>query len=314
MTLQQLNYTLTIAKAGSMNRAAEQIFVSQPTLTSAIHELEDELGFAIFHRTSRGVSLTNEGTEFLQYARQVCQQYELLAQKYLGAHESKRKFAVSTQHYSFVVRAFVDMVKQFDTSRFQFTLRETRTLDVIQDVGEKRSELGILYRSKSNRRLLARLFKENHLEFQPLVECHPSVYLWKGHPLAGEPFLTRRQLEPYPCLSFEQGDDSSACLSEEILSDEEHPRAIHATDRGTVLNLMVGLNGYILCAGIICEELNGADFLMVPFVNEAEPQPALLEIGYIKRRDLTLDAVGDAFLWAIRKYLNAPDALDGPPA
>lgn len=304
MTLQQLHYVLVIAETGSMNRAAEQLYVTQPTLTSSVAELEAEIGQQIFNRTNRGVSLTSSGTRFLHYARQVYQQYELLEREYGSAQENKRVFGVSTQHYSFVTKAFVETVKQFDTSHFEFAIRETRTMDVICDVAQQRSDIGILFRSRHNKKVLSRIFSEKRLEFTPLIECHAFVYLWKGHPLAKEKSITMEQLRNYPCLSFEQGDQSSSYFAEEILSEREYPQSIHATDRATMLNLMIGLNGYTLCSGIICEELNGSDYTAVPYQEDKEYQNTRMEVGYVKRRDTVLDEVGETFLREIRRYLE----------
>ena len=304
VTLLQIHYLITIADSGSMNKAAEQLFVSQPTLTSAVRELETEIGITIFNRTSRGVTPTNEGLEFLRHARQVYQQYELLQMKY-GDHSSiKQKFGVSTQHYSFVDKAFVEMVKQFDTLSFEFAIRETKTADVIRDVGEMRSEIGILYRSEYNHRMLGKLLRDNDLEFHHLIDCRAYVYLWRGHPLAGESAITFQQLTGYPCLSFEQGSQSSAFLAEEILTENEYPRAIHATDRATMLNLMVGLNGYTLCSGIICEELNGDDYVAVPYAEDDDNQNSVMEIGYIQKKNYILSEIGQVFLKEIRRYLG----------
>lgn len=304
MTLQQLHYVLVIAETGSMNRAAEQLYVTQPTLTSSVAELEAEIGQQIFNRTNRGVSLTSSGTRFLHYARQVYQQYELLEREYGSAQEIKRVFGVSTQHYSFVTKAFVETVKQFGTSHFEFAIRETRTVDVIRDVAQQRSDIGILFRSRHNKKVLSRIFAEKRLEFTPLIECHAFVYLWKGHPLAKEKSITMEQLRNYPCLSFEQGDQSSSYFAEEILSEREYPQSIHATDRATMLNLMIGLNGYTLCSGIICEELNGSDYTAVPYQEDKEYQNTRMEVGYVKRRDTVLDEVGETFLREIRRYLE----------
>lgn len=304
MTLQQLHYVLTVAETGSMNRAAEQLYVTQPTLTAAIAELETEIGQKIFNRTNRGVSLTSQGTRFLHYARQVYQQYEILEREYGSARETKRVFGVSTQHYSFVTKAFVETVKQFDTSQFDFAIRETRTMDVIRDVTGQRSSLGILFRSRHNKKVLSRILVENRLDFTPLINCHAFVYLWKGHPLAKEPAITMEQLRPYPCLSFEQGNQSSSYFAEEILSEREYPKSIHATDRATMLNLMIGLNGYTLCSGIICEELNGSDYAAIPYQEDREYQNAQMEIGYIKRKDTVLDEVGETFLRELERSLQ----------
>ena len=310
MTLLQIKYALTISDAGSMNKAAEHLFVSQPTLTSAVKELESEAGITIFTRTAKGVSLTNEGEEFLRYARQVYQQYELLESKYGDRRNIKQKFGVSTQHYSFMDKAFVEMVKQFDTLSFEFAIRETKTAEVIQDVGEQRSEIGILFQSDYNRRIINKLLRDNDLQFHKLIDCRAYVYLWKGHPLAGEASLGLTQLADYPCLSFEQGDRSTDFLAEEILTEIEYPRAIHATDRATMLNLMVDLNGYTLCSGIICEELNGTDYIAIPYEDDDDHQNCVMEIGYITKRGYTLNEIGQVFLREIRRYLGLEEGAE----
>lgn len=303
MTLQQLNYVITISETGSLNKAAEILYVAQPSLSSAIQELERETGIRIFNRSGRGVTLTNDGVEFLLYARQVYQQYESMREKYGKGGSRKKKFGVSTQHYSFAVKAFVEMVKTFDTSKYEFAIRETRTCDVIEDVSTMRSEIGILYLSDFNRKILTKLFTTNGLVFHPLINCPAYVYLWRGHPLAQCESITFPQLADYPCLSFEQGGNSSFYFAEEILSTNEYPRTIKACDRATMLNLMVGLNGYTLCSGIICEELNGPDYVAVPFeADELNPNSAM-EIGYIVKKNSLLSEMGSLYIKKLQSYL-----------
>ncbi len=304
MTLQQISYILTIAKTGSMNKAAEALFVSQPSLTSAVRELEGELGITVFQRTSKGTIPTKEGEEFLIYARQLYQQYELLQDKYGKTGNIKRKFGVSSQHYSFAVRAFVETVKHFDTLTYDFAMRETKTLEVIQDVAALKSMIGILYMNDFNRKVIVKILRDNDLEFHHLIDCSAYVYLWKNHPLAKEEFITFPQLMDYPCLSFEQGESGSFYFAEEILSTGEYKRTIKATDRATMLNLMVGLNGYTLCSGIICEDLNGSDYVAVPFKDEEENPGSKMEIGYIIRKNAVLGEIGETYIAEMKKYLN----------
>lgn len=304
MTLQQMKYVLAIADEGSMNKAAEKLFVSQPSLTSAVRELEKESGIQIFVRGSRGVSVTAEGADFLMYVRQVCQQYDILRQKYGGSGNVKRKFGVSTQHYSFAVKAFVEMVKRFGTLNFEFAIRETRTMDVLNDVGSFRSEIGIIYQCDYNRKIIERLLREQELEFVPLIDCRAYVYLWKHHPLVGESSIGIEQLADYPCMVFEQGDGASGFLAEEILTDNDYPRMIRSSDRATQLNLMIGLNGYTLCSGIICEELNGSDFRAVPFREDEHNRNTIMEIGYIVKKHSMLSDIGDVYISEVRRYLS----------
>lgn len=304
MTLQQFNYAIAVAETGSMNMAAEMLFISQSALTYAIKSLEQEAGITIFNRTSKGVQLTNEGAEFLRYARQVYEQYELLQDKYAGIEKTKRIFRVSTQHYSFAVKAFVETVKKFDSTKYEFSILETQTRNVIQDVGNLRSEIGILYLSDFNRRIIEKMLLENELEFHKVMECRAYVYLWKNHPLAGKASIKYSELLEYPNLSFEQGEESSFYLGEEILGERDYPYTIKANDRSTMLNLMVGLNGYTLCSGIICEELNGSDFAVIPFEEDEENHNSVMEIGYIVKKQRMLSEIGEAYIEEIRREKN----------
>lgn len=304
MTLIQLNYLITIAETRSLNKAAEKLYVSQPSLTNAMKELEKELGITLFFRSGRGVTLTNDGTEFLLYAKQIYEQYENVLDKYGKNGSYKKKFGVSTQHYSFAVKAFVDMVKEFDMSEYDFAIRETKTMEVISDVSNMKSEIGLLYLCDFNRKSMEKLLNSANLEFQHLIDCQAYVYLWKGHPLANQKTISFEQLNGYPCLSFEQGDNSSFYLAEEILSTNEYPQTIKTNDRATMLNLMVGLNGYTLCSGIICEELNGSEFVTVPFRDDEQNPNSIMEIGYIVRKNSIMSKVGSLYIEKLKSYLN----------
>ena len=304
MTIQQLRYAVTISEAGSLNKASEKLYVAQPSLTAAMQELEKELGITVFSRSGRGVTLTNDGVEFIRYAREVLSQYDGLLEKFGKNGTRKQKFGISTQHYSFAVKSFVEMVRQFGTEEYEFAIRETRTRDVIDDVFTGRSELGILYLSDFNRKPLEKLLHANQLEFHPLTQCEAYVYLWKHHPLADRRVIRFEDLEPYPCLSFEQGDGSSFYYAEEILSTSDYPRTIRATDRATMLNLMVGLNGYTLCSGVICEELNGADYLAVPFEADESAVGKRMEIGYVAKKNLILSGMAQRYIQELDRYLK----------
>lgn len=304
MTLQQLYYIITISEVGSINRAAEKLYVTQPSLTSAIKELEKELDIVLFNRSGRGVTLTADGAEFLPHARQVYGQYLSLMEKYGKGGQRKQKFGVSCQHYSFAVKAFVEMVKGYDVAKYEFAIRETKTLNVIADVAQMRSEIGILYLSDFNRKAMLKLLGANGLTFHHLIDCDAYVYLWKGHPLADRKSISFDDLAPYPCLSFEQGDDSSFYFNEEILSTNDYPRSIHTTDRATNLNLMTGLNGYTLCSGIICEELNGSDYIAVPYEADNKNPNSVMDVGYVVKSNAILSTMGERYLAEIRRYLD----------
>ena len=304
MTLQQLHYIITISETGSLNKAAEVLYVSQPSLTGAVQELEKELGITIFHRSGRGMTLTNDGLEFISYARQVYHQYEMLLDKYGKTEHVKKKFGVSTLHYSFAVKTFVEMVKNFNMTEYEFAIRETKTREVIDDVSTLRSEIGIIYLSDFNRKVISNLLKANDLEFHKLIDCRAYVYIWREHPLAKCESIRFDQLAGYPCLSFEQGSGSSFYFAEEILSTNEYPRTIKANDRATMLNLMVGLNGYTLCSCIICEELNGPDYIAVPFDDEGDVAGSQMEIGYIAKKNIQLSKMARIYIDEMRSYLE----------
>ena len=303
MTIQQLRYVIVICEEGSLNKASEQLYIAQPSLTSAVQELEKELGITIFNRGGRGVTPTNDGLEFIRYAREVLSQYDNLLEKYGKNGNLKKKFGISTQHYSFAVKSFVEMVKHFGTDEYEFAIRETMTRNVIDDVAGGKSEIGILYLNDFNRKPLEKLLKSNSLVFTPLTECNAYVYLWKGHPLAGRASIKFDDLKEYPCLSFEQGDKGSFYYAEEILSTSEYPKTIKATDRATMLNLMIGLNGYTLCSGVISEELNGSDYLAVPFTPDEDTVADKMLIGYIAKKKLLLSHIAQLYVKELEQYL-----------
>ena len=296
MTLQQLKYALTIADCGSMNEAAKQLFISQPSLSETMKELETEIGFDIFLRSNRGIVITPEGEEFLGYARQVTEQFGLLQSKYIDK-KVKEKFSVSTQHYTFAVKAFVETVKQIGMEQYEFAVHETTTISVIENVKNFKSEIGVLYENDFNEKVLNKMFKENGLEFVELFSCDTFVYLWSGHPLAKQDVITMEELDEYPCLSFDQGKNNSLYLAEEMKSTYEYRRLIKANDRATLLNLMIGLNAYTLCSGIICEDLNGNDYKAVP-LKETEK----MRIGYIKRKGAKVSHIGELYIEELKKY------------
>ena len=296
MTLQQLKYALTIADCGSMNEAAKQLFISQPSLSETMKELETEIGLDIFLRSNRGIVITPEGEEFLGYARQVTEQFGLLQSKYIDK-KVKEKFSVSTQHYTFAVKAFVETVKQIGMEQYEFAVHETTTISVIENVKNFKSEIGVLYENDFNEKVLNKMFKENGLEFVELFSCDTFVYLWSGHPLAKQDVITMEELDEYPCLSFDQGKNNSLYLAEEMKSTYEYRRLIKANDRATLLNLMIGLNAYTLCSGIICEDLNGNDYKAVP-LKETEK----MGIGYIKRKGAKVSHIGELYIEELKKY------------
>ena len=299
MTLQQLRYVVMVAETGTITEAANKLYISQPSLTNAIHGLEKEMNLVIFHRTNKGISLSKEGDDFLGYARQVLEQASILEDHYKGNKGGKKQFCVSTQHYSFAVNAFVDLIKQYGQEEYDFSLRETQTYEIIEDVAKMRSEIGLLFLNDFNEAVLRKLLKSHDLEFHPLFTARPHVFISSRHPLAKKEVITNEELEEYPYLSFEQGEHNSFYFSEEIFSTSERKKNIRVRDRATLFNLLIGLNGYTVCSGVIDKKLNGKNIIAVPLADEGD-----MRIGYIKHRKGMTSRLGATYLEAIRKYLE----------
>ena len=299
MTLQQLKYVVTVAETGTITEAAGKLYISQPSLTNAIHELEREMQIVIFNRTNKGISLSKEGDIFLGYARQVLEQAEILEDKYKGEGSGKKQFCVSTQHYSFAVNAFVDLIKKYGQEEYDFSLRETQTYEIIEDVAKMRSEIGILFLNDFNEKVITKILKSNELEFHDLFVAKPHVFIGRRHPLADRQIITNEELESYPYLSFEQGEHNSFYFSEEIFSASERKKNIRVRDRATLFNLLIGLNGYTVCSGVIDKKLNGKDIIAVPLTDESD-----MRIGYITHRKGMLSRLGTTYLDALSKYIG----------
>lgn len=300
MTLQQLRYIVAVAETGTITEAADKLFISQPSLTNAIRELEKEMKILIFHRTKKGIRLSKEGEDFLGYARQVLEQAAILEDKYKGRDGGKKQFCVSTQHYSFAVNAFVDLIKEYGQDEYNFSLRETQTYEIIEDVAHMKSEIGILFLNDFNEAVLSKILKSHDLKFHLLFVATPHVFISRNHPFADRSILTNEQLAPYPYLSFEQGEHNSFYFSEEIFSVSERKKQIRVRDRATLFNLLIGLNGYTVCSGVIDEQLNGKDIIAVPLAEESH-----MRIGYITHQKGSISRLGTTYLEALKHYVDA---------
>lgn len=297
MTLQQLKYVLTVANKGTISEAAKTLYIAQPSLTNSIKELEKELGIVIFQRTNKGTLLSRDGEEFLAYARQVVEQVNLLEEKYTGKPKGKQDFCVSTQHYSFAVEAFVDLLRDYGGEEYDFRIRETQTYEIIEDVAKLHSQVGVLYLNRQNETVLKKTLREHELKFETLFIAKPHVFLGVNNPLAIKQLLTLDDLAPFPRLSYEQGEHNSFYFSEEIQSSLERKKNILVRDRATLFNLLIGLNGYTICSGIISEELNGKNIVALPL--EVDDY---MEIGYITHKQLLPSRLGKLYIERLKKY------------
>ncbi|MCR5529122.1 MAG: LysR family transcriptional regulator [Saccharofermentans sp.] len=298
MTILQLKYVLAIASSSSMREAASKLFVSQPALSATIHELEEELGIRIFERNNKGISLTQQGREFLVYAKQAVSQYEIIEDRYIEKDKNRKHFSVSMQHYVFAVHAFVETVKDFGTDRYVYSVHETRTDEVLTNVRDLHSEIGIIAYSGSNETILKKLFREYGLVFHPIMVRDTYAYVWEDHPLAGREEVSLEELKEYPCVSFDQSSDKDFYLSEEALGDREYEKLIRSNDRATSAEIMAKLNGYSIGTGIMTESVTLKDGVVTIKLKEQDP----LTIGYITRKDHILSDIGTRYISELEKY------------
>ncbi|MCM1399352.1 MAG: LysR family transcriptional regulator [Clostridium sp.] len=299
MTLQQLLYTVKIAETKSMNRAAAELFISQPALSSAIKDLEDELQIEIFIRNQRGIIVTTEGENLLSYARQIVEMSEMLKERYSSGENLDNKFSVSMQHYSFAVEAFMTLAEEFKLNDYELAVHETKTAELIENVEKFRSEIGVISRNDFNEKALNKILIDKELEFVPLFQCDVYVYMSAEHPLAQKKKIAFDELADYPCLSFEQGENNSFYYAEEMFPTHKYKRIIKADDRATMLNLMTGMNGFTLCSGIICEKLNGDGYVAIPLDSQDK-----MTIGYIKKKKMPLSILGEKYISILKQYGN----------
>lgn len=299
MTLQQLKYVIAVVNYGSISEGAKQLFISQPSLSNAIKELEKELGIEIFNRTSRGITLSSDGTEFLSYARQVVEQANLLEERYSSRSKMKQLCSISTQHYAFAVEAFVKMLSRMDSDSYEFTLRETRTGEIIDDVKNLHSEVGVLYINDFNEKVILKLLKESKLAFHPLFKADTHVFVSRSHPLAGESSVTLDMLDDYPFVCFEQGQNNSFYFSEEICSTSLHQKQIHVSDRATLFNLLGGLNGYTISSGVLGKDINSDSIVAVPLETEER-----MLVGWIENSRSRLSRAAREYVDTLKEVIS----------
>ena len=299
MTLQQLRYLIAIAEYGSINAAAQNLYASQSNLSTAIKELEQELGITVFTRSNRGVTLTNDGTELLGYARQVVEQADMLEGRYAGRGTARLRLAVSTQHYAFSVQAFVNVVEACEGDEYEFVLRESTTAEIIDDVRSFRSEVGILYTDDFNRRVLQKAFDDADLDYEPLFDARVHVFVGEGHPLASAALIKPEDLEPYPRYSFEQGTTNSFYYSEEPLSHLPHARNIRISDRGTLTNLLTGHDGYTLSTGVLSAEMQSG-IASIPLDTDES-----MQVGFVMHRERRPSPLLERYIGELRAVIGA---------
>jgi len=299
MTLQQLTYLVTVAECGNISEAAEKLFISQPSLSTALHNLEAEMGVTAFVRSNKGVVVTAEGEQLLSFARMLLEQADNMKEHFGAGEKKSPKFCVSCQHYSFAVNAFVDLIKEYDADKYSFVIRETQTGEIIDDVANGKSEIGILYLSKHNEDIIGKLIKNNNLIFEELFVAKPHVFICKSHPLADKSIITIEDLQAYPFLVFEQGDRNSFYFSEEFVSVLDFPKSIQVRDRATLFNLVIGLDGFTVSSGVIDEELNGSNIIARPLDYDVD-----MKIGIVRKKNTIMSRYAESYVEALKKNIS----------
>ena len=298
MNINQIKYVLAVAGSSSMREAAAKLFVSQPALSVSIRELEEELGILIFERNSKGISLTDEGREFVEYAKKAVGQYGILEDRYLSKNKNRERFSVSTQHYNFAVKAFAETIRRCRPEQYLFAIHETKTKEVLEDVRTLRSEVGVVSFSEGSEALMKKLFREYQLTFVPLMQRGTYIYVWENHPLAAAAEVSLEDLREYPCITFDQSDDSDYYLTEEAMADREFERMIRSDYRATTMELIADLGGYSIGTGM----LSGDDAILKGLVAIKLKEDDPLVIGYITRQGSPLSAYGSVYVEEILKY------------
>lgn len=298
MNITQIKYVLTVASSSSMREAATKLYVSQPALSSSIRELEEELGIVLFERNNKGISLTDEGREFVTYGKKALAQYEILEQRYLSEDRSKEHFSVSTQHYNFAIKAFTEIIKDKDPSRYTFSIHETKTAEVLKDVASLKSEVGIVSFSENSEKLIKKLIRDYQMDFIPLMKRDAYVYVWEDHEYAGKKEISLEELAEYPCVSFDQSDDSNFYLTEEAHADYDFNKMIKSEDRATSMELLASLHGYSIGSGMLAGNEQVLKGLVSIKLKEEDP----LTIGYITRKGSKLSEYARAYINELNRY------------
>ncbi|MCR5625424.1 MAG: LysR family transcriptional regulator [Lachnospiraceae bacterium] len=298
MTITQIKYVLVVANSSSIREAATKLYVSQPALSASIRELEEELGILIFERTNKGISLTDDGREFLTYAKKVIGQYEILEDRYISKNSDKERFSVSTQHFNFPIKAFTNVIKENYPEKFAFSIHETKTMEVLEDVRSLKSEVGIISFSGANEKVIKKIMKEYGLVFTPLMIRETYAYVWKDHELAGRKEISIEELSDYTCVSFDQSDNSNFYLTEEAMADYDFKKHVKSDDRATSMEIIAELHGYAIGSGLLA----GDDVILKGLVSIKLKEEDPLTIGYIVRKGANMSVYGEAFVKELLKF------------
>jgi len=290
MTLKQMRYIIAVHQYASISEAAKKLYLTQPSLTSSIHQLEHELGFTIFIRSRNGVEVTPKGLELIKQMKTILEAVDSMEEKFSGPGKDRQTLSISAQHYNFAADAFIRLIQE-SGSIYTFHFLETTTLEVIENTASGLSELGILYYSKNNASVIMRELKNRGLAFHLLFEAKPHVFLRAGHPLAAKNELTQDDLAPYPFLAYSQGTEASYNFLEEVVPAAGKDQVIYVQDRSTCYRLLEHTDAYSIGSGILSKE-SGTDQVRSMPLADCED----MHIGWIQKKDQELSALARRFL------------------
>lgn len=297
VTIQQLKYIVSVVENGTITEAAKKLYISQPSLSNAIKDIEEEVGITIFIRSRAGIVVTPEGMEFVGYARQVLRQMELLEDKYISHTPGKIRFGVSSPQYVFSTNAFVDIVEEFGKERFEFILHETTVHQILDDVKNQFSDLGIIYVSRENEQAMRKTLEENKLSFYELFTVKPQVFVRASHPLAEQSCVQLEELQRYPRINFMQGKEDHAHFSDELYGDLSNDKSIRITDTGSLVNLLLGTDAYTISNGFFPRYLQGTKIVGIPLAEDE-----VMSIGYILSEKQELSELGRVYIDKLKQY------------
>ena len=297
MNIQQLRYVVAIANSGTFREAAEKMYVSQPSLSISVRDLEKELGFKIFRRTSSGTFLTRRGMEFYEKAQDVVKGFDIFQNQYASPEEEKKEFSISSQHYDFLPPLMTEFSIRYPENK-NFRIFESTTVQILDEVAQGHSELGIIYLNRQNTKGIMQRVDKLGLEVVDLIPFHTHIYLRKGHPLAKKKKLVMEDLAQLPTVRFTQEKDEYLYYSENFVDTSSSSQMFNVTDRATLNGILERTDAYATGSGFLdSQSVNG--ITVIPLEDNLDNK-----MVYVKREEMDLSPVAEKFVEVMVEYFD----------
>jgi transcriptional regulator, LysR family len=297
MNIQQLRYVVAIANSGTFREAAEKMYVSQPSLSISVRDLEKELGFKIFRRTSSGTFLTRRGMEFYEKAQELVKGFDVFQNQYSNPEEEKKEFSISSQHYDFLPPLITQFSVLYPENK-DFRIFESTTVQILDEVAQGHSELGIIYLNKQNTKGIMQRVDKLGLEVVDLIPFQTHIYLRKGHPLAKKEFLVMEDLAHLPTVRFTQEKDEYLYYSENFVDTSSSSQLFNVTDRATLNGILERTDAYATGSGFLdSQSVNG--ITVIPLIDDLNNK-----MVYVKREEVDLSPVAEKFVQVMEAYFD----------